>query len=107
MKWVDQQADIFMGWCNKKLSLRGMRITDMSKDFRDGVKLINLLEILSGKSLGRYNRSPRVPPQMYDNNGIAIAFVKSENLKMVNIGGTGEPFCFIMICFVLVFVLSF
>eukprot|EP01087_Luapelamoeba_hula_P008601 TRINITY_DN215_c0_g1_i1.p1 TRINITY_DN215_c0_g1~~TRINITY_DN215_c0_g1_i1.p1 ORF type:complete len:474 (+),score=93.25 TRINITY_DN215_c0_g1_i1:114-1424(+) len=88
MSWQDIQVNTFMAWCNEYLKDRGMHVADMSKDFRDGVKLINLLEIISSKSLGRYNKNPRVPTQKYENNGIAIEFVKSENIKIVNIGNT-------------------
>jgi len=65
-----------------------MHCTDLQKDLKDGVLLINLLEILSGKSLGKYNRNPRVPTQKYENTHIAIEFVKSEGIKIVNIGNT-------------------
>lgn len=78
----------FTAWCNEYLKDRGMHVTDLQKDLKDGVLLINLLEILSGKSLGRYNKNPRVPTQKYENTGIAIEFVKSENIKIVNIGNT-------------------
>jgi len=46
------------------------------------------LEILSGKSLGRYNKNPKVNNQKYENTAIAIHFLtKEEGIKLVNIGG--------------------
>jgi len=65
-----------------------MHVNDLQKDLKDGVLLINLLEIISGKSLGKYNKNPRVPTQKYENTHIAIEFVKSEGIKIVNIGNT-------------------
>jgi len=65
-----------------------MHINDLQKDLKDGVLLINLLEIISGKSIGRYNRHPKVPNQKYENNAIAIDFIQKENIKLVNIGST-------------------
>jgi len=50
--------------------------------------LINLLEILSGKKIPKYNRHPKVPAQKYENNHIAVNFVQSEGIKIVNIGET-------------------
>jgi len=36
--------------------------------------------------VGRYNRNPLVRPQKLENNTIALAFLKKENIKLVNIG---------------------
>jgi len=65
-----------------------MHIDDLQKDFKDGVRLINLLEIISNKSLGRYNKNPKVPTQKYENTQIAMEFIVNEGIKVVNIGGT-------------------
>jgi len=88
MSWQDIQVKTFTRWCNEYLKDRGMHVNDLQKDLKDGVLLINLLEILSGKSVGKYNKNPRVPTQKYENTAIAIDFVKSENIKIVNIGNT-------------------
>jgi len=85
--WVDIQEKAFTRWCNNFLKQRGMRIESLKTDLADGLLLINLLEIISGKSLGRYNKHPVIPYQKLENNNIALAFVKSEGLKLVNIGG--------------------
>jgi filamin len=64
-----------------------MHINDLKTDLKDGVALLNLLEIISGKPIGkRWNKNPRVPNQKYENNQIAIEFVQAEGLKLVNIG---------------------
>jgi len=88
LNWQDIQKNTFTNWCNSHLKDRGMHIKDLQQDLKDGVLLINLLEIISNKSLGRYNRHPKVPNQKYENNAIAIDFVKAENIKIVNIGST-------------------
>jgi len=88
MSWQDIQQNTFTAWCNEYLKDRGMHVNDLQKDLKDGVLLINLLEIISGKSLGRYNKNPRVPTQKYENTAIAIEFVKAEGIKIVNIGNT-------------------
>jgi len=86
--WQDIQKNTFTEWTNYQLRGRGLHVKELSTDLKDGLVLINLLEILSGKSLGRYNKHPRVPTQKYENNQIAIDFIKSENIKIVNIGST-------------------
>jgi len=88
MSWQDIQQRTFTAWCNEFLKDRGMHINDLAKDLRDGILLINLLEIISGKSLGKYNKNPKVPTQKYENTGIAIEFVKNEGIKLVNVGNT-------------------
>ena len=44
-----------------------MFIDSLGQDLKDGLLLINLLELLSGKSLGRYNKHPRIPIQKIEN----------------------------------------
>jgi filamin len=89
MSWQDIQLHTFTAWINDYLKDRGMHINDLKTDLKDGVALLNLLEIISGKPIGkRWNKNPRVPNQKYENNQIAIEFVQAEGLKLVNIGGT-------------------
>jgi len=89
--WQDIQQHTFTAWINDYLKDRGMHINDMKSDLRDGVALLNLLEIISGKPIGkRWNKNPRVPNQKYENNQIAVEFVKEEGLKLVNIGGVAS-----------------
>eukprot|EP01103_Thecamoeba_quadrilineata_P002846 TRINITY_DN12709_c0_g1_i1.p1 TRINITY_DN12709_c0_g1~~TRINITY_DN12709_c0_g1_i1.p1 ORF type:complete len:423 (-),score=94.10 TRINITY_DN12709_c0_g1_i1:3-1271(-) len=85
--WIDIQQNTFTRWCNQYLKERGYFIKDLKTDLADGLLLINLLEIISAKSLGRYNRHPVVPYQKLENCNIAIKFIQSEGLKLVNIGG--------------------
>lgn len=84
--WVDIQKNAFARWCNEHLKDRGLHMNDLGKDFSDGILLINLLEIISGKSVGRYNKHPRIPTQKYENTAIAMKFIQSEGIKVVNIG---------------------
>jgi Filamin/ABP280 repeat/Calponin homology (CH) domain len=64
-----------------------MHIDDMEHDFKNGVKLCALLEIISDKKMPmRINQHPRVPAQKLENCGMAIQFIGDEGLKLVNIG---------------------
>jgi len=85
--WIDIQQNTFTRWCNQYLKERGYFIKDLKTDLNDGLFLINLLEIISAKSLGRYNRHPVVPYQKLENCNIAVKFIQTEGLKLVNIGG--------------------
>jgi len=85
-KWYDIQELTFTRWCNDYLTERGMHCNSLQEDLKDGLNLINLLEIISGKSLGRYNRHPKIPQQKLENVLIALKFIEAEGLKLVNIG---------------------
>lgn len=84
--WIDVQKKTFTRWSNNFLSERILKIDDLSTDLHDGVLLINLLEIISAKQLPKYNKKAKMLPQKLENNGIALRFIKSEGLKLVNMG---------------------
>ncbi|KAK5582495.1 hypothetical protein RB653_004080 [Dictyostelium firmibasis] len=74
--WENIQIDSFTSWINQHLSERGLSVKDLSVDFQDGVLLINLLEILSGKKITRYVRSPKFLQHKIDNIMIAFGFME-------------------------------
>lgn len=41
----------FTAWCNSHLRKAGTQIENIEEDFRDGLKLMLLLEVISGKQL--------------------------------------------------------
>lgn len=84
--WADIQQKTFTRWVNLYLKERGMHVNDLEQDLKNGVLLVNLLEIISSKSLGRINQHPRVPAQKLENVSIALKFIADEGLKLVNIG---------------------
>ena len=66
---------------------RDMFITKMESDFADGRHLIALVEMLSGRSVGKYNRTPKVHQHKLENVAIALNFLsEKEGIKLVNIG---------------------
>ena len=86
-EWKRIQTKTFKRWCNEHLKVQRIEIDDLSTSFCDGVKLIILLEVLSGKSLGRYNKIPKRPVQKMENVSKALEFImKTEKIKLVNIG---------------------
>jgi len=85
--WQDIQQLTFTRWCNEHLKKRGLHVNDLAKDLKNGILLCNLLEVISGKSLGTWNRHPKVPMQQHENCDIAVSFIQAEGLKLVNISG--------------------
>jgi len=48
--------------------------------------LIDLLEILSAKEIGRYNKKPKNKPQKLENLNAALNFITHQGIKLVGIG---------------------
>jgi filamin len=85
-KWVEIQQKTFTRWANTYLKERMVQIKDLQKDLNDGIALINLLEIISSKSLGKYNKKVKVRSQNLENVLLSLNFLRTENIKLVNIG---------------------
>eukprot|EP01114_Cavostelium_apophysatum_P014354 TRINITY_DN369_c0_g1_i1.p1 TRINITY_DN369_c0_g1~~TRINITY_DN369_c0_g1_i1.p1 ORF type:complete len:755 (+),score=260.59 TRINITY_DN369_c0_g1_i1:68-2332(+) len=85
-KWVEIQKKTFTRWANTFLKERMMKIDDLETDLSDGLLLINLLEIISSKSVGKFNKAPKIRTQKLENNSFALKFLQSEGIKLVNIG---------------------
>lgn len=86
-EWRYVQKKAFLRWTNSQLKDRAMQVYDLNEDFRDGVKLCHLMEIISGKSLGRFKNKPKVEMQKIENCRTCVQFMKREGLKIVNIDG--------------------
>lgn len=69
-----------------------MVIHDLSTDFADGVVLINLLEILSGKTVGRYSLKPSSRFLKIENVVIALKFI-DQKLQLKLYGTSAEGNC--------------
>lgn len=85
-EWKKIQQRTFTRWCNEHLKVANIVIYDLETDLCDGIKLIVLLEVLSHKRVGKYNKKPKVKSQKLENVAIALKFIESENIKVVNIG---------------------
>ncbi|OCH85952.1 actinin-like protein [Obba rivulosa] len=83
----DVQQRTFCKWLNTKLESNGYpAMTSLVKDLSDGVRLIQLMEIMGDTSLGRYNKAPRMRIQKAENVNKALEFIQSRGVKLTNIG---------------------
>ena len=57
-EWKRIQQNTFTRWANEHLKQADAVINDLSTDLHDGLKLIALLEVLSGKKMPRHNKRP-------------------------------------------------
>ncbi|KJA20162.1 hypothetical protein HYPSUDRAFT_142622 [Hypholoma sublateritium FD-334 SS-4] len=88
------QERTFCKWLNTKLEANGYpTMSSLVKDLSDGVRLIQLMKIISyisrwigDTSLGRYNKNPRIRVQKAENVNKALEFITSRGVKLTNIG---------------------
>ncbi|KIO20300.1 hypothetical protein M407DRAFT_30033 [Tulasnella calospora MUT 4182] len=80
------QARTFCKWLNTKLEMNDYTPMHTLYELCDGVKLIQLMEIMGDVSLGRYNRNPRMRVQKAENVNKALDFINSRGVKLTNIG---------------------
>ena len=64
----------------------GYAVNNLEKDLSDGLRLICLIECLSGKKLPRHSTSPVFRSQKLENVSVALNFLENEGIKLVSIG---------------------
>ncbi|KAG1872379.1 calponin homology domain-containing protein [Suillus subalutaceus] len=81
------QERTFCKWLNTKLEANGYPpMHSLVQDLSDGVRLIQLMEIMGDTSLGRYNKNPRMRVQKAENVNKALEFIRQRGIKLTNIG---------------------
>ncbi|XP_072567273.1 filamin-C-like [Paramormyrops kingsleyae] len=84
--WKKIQQNTFTRWCNEHLKCINKSVTDLQKDFTDGLKLISLLEVLSQKKMYRkHNVRPNFRQMKLENVSVALEFLEREHIKLVSI----------------------
>ncbi|VDK87865.1 unnamed protein product [Litomosoides sigmodontis] len=75
---VNDEWVVYCSWLQKA--------GDKGKDFGEGLKLIRLVEVLSGKSIGRCNENVTLRHHKLENISLALKFLeKEEHIKVINI----------------------
>ncbi|XP_027202553.2 alpha actinin isoform X3 [Dermatophagoides pteronyssinus] len=83
--WEKQQRKTFTAWCNSHLSKAGTQIENIEEDFRNGLKLMLLLEVISGETLPKPDRG-KMRFHKIANVNKALDFIASKGVKLVSIG---------------------
>jgi actinin alpha len=84
--WEQIQKKTFTRWINSHLAKVGLKIDEITTDLSDGLKLIRLLEVLSGDTITGYEKNPTMRIKKVVNVGLALKFVESRGVKLVGIG---------------------
>ncbi|KAK3920670.1 Filamin-A [Frankliniella fusca] len=86
-QWKRIQQNTFTRWANEHLRTAGKHIGNLETDLSDGLRLITLIEVLSGKKLPKHNKRPTFRSQKLENVSVALQFLeKGEGIRIVNIG---------------------
>uniref|UniRef100_A0A671M560 Calponin-homology (CH) domain-containing protein n=2 Tax=Sinocyclocheilus TaxID=75365 RepID=A0A671M560_9TELE len=86
--WEKQQRKTFTAWCNSHLRKAGTQIENIEEDFRNGLKLMLLLEVISGERLPKPDRG-KMRFHKIANVNKALDFITSKGVKLVSIGAEG------------------
>ncbi|CAG8523462.1 20079_t:CDS:10, partial [Racocetra fulgida] len=65
-------------------------ITDLTQAMSDGVRLIQLLEIIGDYSFSKYNKNPKLRIQKVENVNKALEFIKHRGVPLTNIGAEAK-----------------
>ncbi|KAI0983161.1 hypothetical protein GJ496_007493 [Pomphorhynchus laevis] len=80
--WENQQKKTFTAWCNSHLRKAGELISNIDEDFRNGLKLMLLLEVISGETLQRPDRGKMRFHQIANVNK-ALEFIQSKGVRLM------------------------
>jgi hypothetical protein len=85
-EWERIQKKAFTRWMNTYATRKGIKIgEDLEDELKNGVKLALFMEAISGDSLGRINKNPRMQIQSIENLNKSINFVKKLGIRLENI----------------------
>lgn len=83
--WEKQQRKSFTGWINSHLRKADTQIENIDEDFRNGLKLMLLLEVISNETLPKPDRG-KMRFHKIANVNKALDFIASKDVKVVSIG---------------------
>ena len=89
--WKKIQQRTFTNWFNDRLrgnlKVAKRQIEDLETDLMEGQLLIELLDKLAAPhKVGHYSKNPKMKAHCLENLGLALAFIKSQHIKLVGIG---------------------
>ena len=86
---LDPLFQTFTAWVNSHLRKAGTQIENIEEDFRNGLKLMLLLEVISGETLPKPDRG-KMRFHKIANVNKALDFIACKGVKLVSIGAEGK-----------------
>ena len=86
-QWKLIQKNTFTRWANEHLKTVNKHLIDLETDLGDGLRLLALVEVLSGKKFAKFNKRPNFRTQKLENVTMCLRFLEEdEGIRIVNIG---------------------
>ena len=86
-QWKLIQKNTFTRWANEHLKTVNKHIGDLETDFSDGLRLLALVEVLSGNKFTKFNKRPNFRTQKLENVTMTLKYLEvEEGIRIVNIG---------------------
>ena len=86
-QWKLIQKNTFTRWANEHLKTVNKHIADLEVDLSDGLRLLALVEVLSGHKFSKINKRPNFRTQKLENVTMSLRFLEEvEGIRIVNIG---------------------
>lgn len=86
-QWKLIQKNTFSRWANEHLKTVNKSLGDLESDLSDGLRLLALIEVLSGKKFKHINKRPNFRTQKLENVTMSLRFLEEdEGIRIVNIG---------------------
>jgi actinin alpha len=83
--WEKTQKKTFTAWVNSHLRKVGTSIEEISTDFSDGLKLAQLLQVISGDKVEKLTQKPTLRIQKIQNTGACLKLIQDKGVKLVGI----------------------
>ena len=81
-QWKLIQKNTFTRWANEHLKTVNKHLTDLDSDLSDGLRLLALVEVLSGKKFRKYNKRPNFRTQKLENVTFVVKLRINGKTKM-------------------------
>uniref|UniRef100_A0A8W8M1Z0 Calponin-homology (CH) domain-containing protein n=1 Tax=Magallana gigas TaxID=29159 RepID=A0A8W8M1Z0_MAGGI len=93
-QWKVIQKNTFTRWANEHLKTANKNINNLDSDLSDGLRLIALVEVLSGKKFKHVNKRPNFRTQKLENVTMVLEFLeRDEGIRIVNIDSSDIVDC--------------
>ena len=83
-------SQVFTAWCNSHLRKVDIQIKELENDFRDGLNLLKLLEVISGERISPAAKRSVMKVHKIANVGKALSFIASKGVNLAGIGAEGR-----------------
>jgi actinin alpha len=91
LAWERQQKKTFTAWCNSHLRKVGIQIKEIDQDFRDGMALLKLLEVIAGEKITPREKRIKLRVHKISLLNQGLEFIATKGVKLIGIGA--EEIC--------------